>query len=75
MRRRGCEGRALSTVIPGQREALNPESIGPHASLRNGFRVQPCGLPRNDGGERAYNPNTIFATMSRWISEEPPKIV
>jgi hypothetical protein len=22
-----------------------------------------------------YNPNTIFATISRWISDEPPKIV
>ena len=29
---------------------------------------------RNDGGE-AYNPSTIFATISRWISDEPPKIV
>ena len=22
-----------------------------------------------------YNPSTIFATISRWISDEPPKIV
>jgi hypothetical protein len=22
-----------------------------------------------------YSPSTIFATMSRWISDEPPKIV
>ena len=22
-----------------------------------------------------YNPSTIFATMSRWISDEPPKMV
>jgi hypothetical protein len=22
-----------------------------------------------------YSPNTIFATISRWISDEPPKIV
>jgi hypothetical protein len=30
--------------------------------------------PRNDGVS-FYNPNTIFATISRWISDEPPKIV
>jgi hypothetical protein len=23
----------------------------------------------------SYSPSTIFATMSRWISDEPPKMV
>jgi hypothetical protein len=33
-------------VIPGRREALNPESSdGFHVS---GFRVRTCGAPRND---------------------------
>ncbi|MEH2531818.1 hypothetical protein V1277_001802 [Bradyrhizobium sp. AZCC 1588] len=27
------------------------------------------------GRARIYSPNTIFATISRWISDEPPKIV
>src|SRR2546421_8863209 len=38
------------------------------------FRVRCYASPRNDG-ESDYNPSTIFATISRWISDEPPKIV
>ena len=50
-------------------------SIEPGIS-RNNFEVpgSRSRAPRNDG-EGRYSPNTIFATMSRWISEEPPKMV
>jgi len=36
------------TVIPGRREAVNPESISPPVMRPVGFRVWPFG-PRNDG--------------------------
>ena len=39
----------LSGVIPGHREATNPESILP--SRGYGFRVRAFGAPRNDRGE------------------------
>jgi DNA helicase-2/ATP-dependent DNA helicase PcrA len=43
---------AGNAVIPGRREAANPESITPAAgSMDSGFA--PAGAPRNDGGERA----------------------
>jgi hypothetical protein len=37
----------LSTVIPGRREAANPESIFTNAAAY-GFRVRACGAFRND---------------------------
>jgi len=52
-------------VIPGRVEDANPESRG------SGFDADAS--PRNDGN--TYNPNTSFAMISRWISDEPPKIV
>jgi len=30
---------------------------------------------RDDNRAVVYSPSTIFATISRWISEEPPKMV
>ena len=42
--------------------------------MRNWIPGPRCARPGMTG-EMCYNPSTIFATISRWISEEPPKIV
>jgi hypothetical protein len=52
---------------------MSPESIGPQLLSWDGFRARDFVAPRNDEG--VYNPSTIFAMISRWISDEPPKIV
>ena len=35
----GPDGARLSIVIPGLAEGESPESMGPHSSSKNGFRV------------------------------------
>jgi hypothetical protein len=67
------EGNKFQIVIPGcalLAQARNPYSLqglwipGSFASLP----------PRNDD-LKTQSPSTILATMSRWISDEPPKMV
>src|SRR5262249_61681058 len=41
--------RELSVVIPGRREAADPESSRSGGSRLAGFRARACGAPRNDG--------------------------
>src|SRR3954467_10936574 len=70
-------GNNPTTSVTKKRSPDERSDIRDHGAWRPGCRYAHPGYkvyasPRSDG---AQSPNTIFATISRWISDEPPKIV
>ena len=59
------------------RALLDVERPSPHpaSSRRPASELARLGPLKGRVKRTPYNPNTIFATISRWISDEPPKIV
>ena len=68
------DGLSTSNSVRVERPSPHP---GTHLAMRADPRASFARLGPLKGRVKrvSYNPNTIFATISRWISDEPPKIV
>jgi hypothetical protein len=64
----------MSEAISGNECDADPDVA---LLIRATVNPDPLALPQRDALARGItqSPSTILATMSRWISDEPPKIV
>ena len=71
----GCKG-AANIGHSGAMRSIEPKMCNCTSGnlVIPGSRYARPGMTRNDE-KRIYSPSTIFATISRWISDEPPKMV
>ncbi len=74
MRGRGCKLKAVMRGFAGSTSLRCQDVDGRvkpgHDDIHPGSRHARPGMTAE-----YYNPSTIFATISRWISDEPPKMV